>query len=60
MNYIYATYYEDPFVFYVSIVLLALIIASFTYIMVDSIRLNNKRKREKSRLYYRKTNNLRR
>lgn len=60
MNYIYATYYEDPFVFYVSIVLLALIIASFTYIMVDSIRLNNKKKREKSRLYYRKTNNLRR
>lgn len=60
MNYIYATYYEDPFVFYVSMVLLALIIASFTYIMVDSIRLNNKRKREKSRLYYRKTNNLRR
>lgn len=60
MNYIYATYYEDPFVFYVSMVLLALIIASFAYIMVDSIRLNNKRKREKSRLYYRKTNNLRR
>lgn len=60
MNYIYSTYYEDPFVFYVSMVLLALIIASFTYIMVDSIRLNNKRKREKSRLYYRKTNNLRR
>lgn len=60
MNYIYATYYEDPFVFYVSMVLLALIIASFTYIMVDSIRLNNKKKREKSRLYYRKTNNLRR
>lgn len=60
MNFIYATYYEDPFVFYVSMVLLALIIASFTYIMVDSIRLNNKRKREKSRLYYRKTNNLRR
>lgn len=60
MNYIYATYYEDPFVFYVSIVLLTLIMASFTYIMVDSIRLNNKKKREKSRLYYRKTNNLRR
>lgn len=60
MNFIYATYYEDPFVFYVSMVLLALIIASFTYIMVDSIRLNNKKKREKSRLYYRKTNNLRR
>lgn len=60
MNYIYATYYEDPFVFYVSMVLLALIIASFTYIMVDSIRLNNKKKREKSKLYYRKTNNLRR
>lgn len=60
MNYIYATYYEDPFVFYVSMVLLALIIASFTYIMVDSIRLNNKKKREKSRSYYRKTNNLRR
>lgn len=60
MNFIYATYYEDPFVFYVSIVLLALIVASFTYIMVDSIRLNNKKKREKSRLYYRKTNNLRR
>lgn len=60
MNYIYATYYEDPFVFYVSMVLLALIMASFTYIMVDSIRLNNKKKREKSRSYYRKTNNLRR
>lgn len=60
MNFIYATYYEDPFVFYVSMVLLALIIASFTYIMVDSIRLNNKKKREKSRSYYRKTNNLRR
>lgn len=60
MNFICATYYEDPFVFYVSIVLLALIIASFTYIMVDSIRLNNRKKREKSKLYYRKTNNLRR
>lgn len=60
MNFIYATYYEDPFVFYVSMALLALIIASFTYIMVDSIRLNSKKKREKSKSYYRKTNNLRR